>query len=256
MRKLLILAAIAGLILASANVSVAWRSSAPPTVSEEITGSTGDWTYTYTLTNHGNSDIYHWAVWFPTDPAAVPRNPLDSVSADTTDWVATDLTDPYDKGFFPEEYTDYWNCHVYDSSGNDLAGPKGEPGFYYTIVNEYYSNNPGEYWDGSAWLPLPDPMPDFPDPIYDVTWRGEYFGWDGSGADIQTNCAISPGGTGQLIIHSTAVDAVTGQKSFSFSTTDYCYSYYDCSDESDHFDFESSGTVGKRHRRGFRGYMH
>ena len=238
MRRLMVVLAVAAFLVAA---GVAYAGT---TVVESITGSPGDWTYTYTLTNGETRGIWQWAVWFPSNPSA------DSVTAGTANWSATDL----DKlGFFPEEYTAFWGCDVYDSSGNDLAGPNGEPGFYYTYASDYGSSNAGEYytgagyWDaGGSWLPLPDN-----EGAADATkvWRGtkdygypfDFWGWDGSGANITTSYPIAPGGVGTLTVHSATL--VTGVKSFSLNTTDYCFSFYDPNDGSDNFDFELSGQV-------------
>ena len=206
MKKAAMLLAAAGLILATGRVAVA------TIVVESITGSPGDWTYTYTLTNQESLPIYHWAVWFPSNPNA------DSVTAGTANWDATNLST---QGFFPEEYVDFWGEPVKDSAGNDLVGPNGEPGFYSTYASDYTSGNSAQYWDGDSWEPLPDPLPDFSDPIWDARWRGEDYGWTGSGANIQTGYGIPSGGTGQFSVHSTAL--VTGWKSYSYSTTDYWY---------------------------------
>jgi len=70
-------------------------------------------------------------------------------------------------------------------------------------------------------------------------WRGGDYGWNGSGADIQTSFPLT--GTGEFVVHSSAQDPVLGEKSFSFNTTDYLYSFFDGTD--DHLDFEGSGTV-------------
>ena len=216
-----------GLLLA-----VTGTAGATTTVVEGITGTPGDWTYTYTLTNGETRDIWHWAVWFPSNPVA------DAVTAGTANWAATNLAT---HGFFPEEYTASWGCHVYDSLGADLAGPNGEPGFYDTYASDYTSGNSGQYWDGDSWEPLPNPLPGFTDPIWDAVWRGEDYGWNGSGANMQTAYGIAAGDTGQFTVHSSAQDVVGGPKSFSFNTTDYWYSYLDGTD--DHLDFEGSGTV-------------
>jgi len=224
---------IVGLVL-----SIGVSAFGATTVVEGITGSPGDWTYTFTLTNAETLPIWQWVVWFPTNPVA------DVVTAGTSGWAATDLAT---QGFFPEEYTNFWGCHVYDSLGNDLAGPNGEPGFYGTWASDYTSGNPPEYWDGDSWESLPDPLPSWPDPIYDAIWRGGDYGWNGSGANIQTSYGIPGipvGGSGQFSVHSSAQAAVScGGKSFSFNTTDYWYSFYDPADDSDHLDFEGSGTV-------------
>lgn len=202
------------------------------TVAESITGGPGDWTYSYTITNGQTRPIWYWCVWFPTNPAA------DSVAAGTAGWIATDLAT---QGFFPAEYTSTWGCHVYDSCGLDLVGPNGEPGFFYTSAGDAVSGNAEEYWDGDSWEPLPDPLPDYSDPVWDAIWRGGQYGWTGSGANLQTAYAIAPGGAGQFSMHSAAADAVTGQKFFSFCTTDYWYSFFDGTD--DHLDFEGTGPI-------------
>jgi len=124
---------------------------------------------------------------------------------------------------------------------------------YGTWAGDYGSSNAGQYytgngyWDGTGtWQPLPDNEGDA-----DATkvWRGtkdyghpfSFWGWDGAGANITTSYGIAPAGSGTFSCHSTAL--ITSQKSFSFSTTEYCYSFYDPHDDSDNLDFEGSGTV-------------
>ena len=227
MKKRAMVLAVTGLVAAVAAIGQADTS-----VVQSLTGSPGDWTYTFTLTNGESRGIWQWAVWFPSNPSA------DSVTAGTANWSATDLNT---QGFFPEEYTAFWGCHVYDSSSNDLAGPNGEPGFFNTYASDYTSGNAEEYWDGDSWEPLPDPLPAYPDPVWDAIWRGGDYGWNGAGANIQTSDAIDPGGTGQFTVHSTAQAALPGPKGFSYNTTDYWFSYFDGTD--DHLDFEGSGTT-------------
>jgi len=216
-------------------------SYASTIVVEEISGSSGDWTYTYTITNAESSPIWQWAVWLPTDPNA------DSITAGNTDWAATNLST---QGFFPEKYTNDWGDPVYDSSGTpldgdttnetQLVGPNGEPGFYNTYANDFTSSNPGQYLDTSSWVNLPDPLPDWPDPIWEKIWRGEDYGWLGAGANIQTVYGIAVGDTGQFSFHSS--ELISDTKSFSYNTIGYWYSL---SDESYnlYIDFEGSGTV-------------
>ncbi len=242
MRYLTAVAAL-GLLLAVSGVA-----AATTTVVEGISGTTGDWTYTYTLVNQEAAPIWQWAVWFPTNPVA------DAVTAGTANWDATNLDT---HGFFPEEYTAFWGCRVRDSAGADLAGPNAEPGYFGTSAGDYGSSNAGQYytgngyWDASGeWLPLPDD-PDNPN-VWPNVWIGtkdynllsDFYGWTGSGAAITTDYGIAPGATGTFSVH--ARDLVTGPKSFSFNTTDYCFSFYDPSDGSDgsdYRDFEASGTV-------------
>jgi len=81
-------------------------SFATTTVVRDISGSAGDWTYSYTLTNGESLPIWQWAVWFTSDAEA------DVLTAGTTGWATTNLNT---QGFFPEEYTSAWGCHVYDS---------------------------------------------------------------------------------------------------------------------------------------------
>ena len=109
-------------------------ASAATTVSGGCTGSPGDWTYAFTLTNDEALAIWQWAVWFPSNPTA------DSVTAGTANW---DVTNPATQGFFPEEYVAAWGDPVYDSAGVDLVGPNGEPGFYHTYASDFVSDNPG-----------------------------------------------------------------------------------------------------------------
>ena len=226
------------ILAVSAVMFMAGAATAGVGVVETITGLANDWTYTYTLTNNGSGDIYNWAVWFPSDPTA------DSVTAGTANWAATHLPS---QGFFPKDSLDAGHI-IKDSDGNTLAGPNGEPGLFQTYATDFVSNNPEEYWDGSAWQLVPDPV--IPASIWDAKWRGEYAGWDGSGADILTSDGIAAGGgTGQFSVHSSDTGVVNGPKSFSFSTIDYWYSIYDPQDTSDasddvrYFDFEGSGTV-------------
>ena len=233
MRYLTAVAAI-GLVLAVTGVASA------TTVVESVSGSPGNWTYTYTLTNGEAAPIWQWAVWFPSNPGA------DTVTAGTANWAATD---PATQGFFPEEYVASWGTPVKDSLGNDLAGPNGEPGFLGTFASDFTSANLGEYWDGSAWVLLPSPIPDWPDPLWNEMWRGEDYGWNGDGANIQTLYGIAPGGTGQFTVHSLAATAVSGPKTFSFNTTDYQYSLYDPQGTEDpaddvvYLDFKGAGPV-------------
>jgi len=211
-------------------------SYATTTVVEEISGSAGDWTYNYTITNAESSPIWQWAVWLPTNPNA------DSITAGNPGWAATNLST---QGFFPLEYTTDYGDPVYDGSGTPLdgdtsnetvlEGPNGEPGFYNTYAGDYTSLNPGQYWDGSSWRNLPTD----PSSVYDNIWRGEYYGWMGAGADIDTVYGISVGDTGQFSFHSSVL--ISGSKSFSFNTTDYWYSLFDENDL--YIDFEGSGTV-------------
>jgi hypothetical protein len=241
MRYVGLLAGI-GLLLAVTATAVA-----NTTVVEGITGTPGDWTYTYTLVNHEAAPIWDWAVWFPSNPGA------DAVTAGTANWDATNLAT---HGFFPEEYTAYWGCRVRDSAGADLAGPNAEPGYFGTWAGDYGSSNPGEYYTGDgywdpagAWLPLPDD-PDNPDDVWPNVWRGtkdygyprDFWGWTGSGANVTTSYGIAPGATSTFTVHATG-DLVAGPKSFSLNTTDYCFSFYDAYDDSDYRDFEASGTV-------------
>ena len=232
MRRWMMVLAVATFLVAA---GVAYAGT---TVVESISGSAGDWTYTYVLTNGESSPIYNWAVWFPSDPDA------DTVTALTPDWSGTHLPT---QGFFPKDLLDA-GYTVKDSDGNTLAGPNGEPGLFQTYADDFKSNNPLEYWDGDSWEPVPDPVD--PPSIWDAKWRGKYAGWDGLGADILTSDGIAAtGGTGQFSVHSSAAGAVTGQKSFSFSTIDYWYSIYDglgtpdMGDDVVYFDFEGSGTV-------------
>ena len=109
MRYVAVLAGI-GLLLA-----VTATAGATTTVVEGITGTPGDWTYTYTLTNDEALPIWQWAVWFPSNPVA------DTVTAGTANWAATDLVF---QGFFPAESIAA-GYDVRDSSGNVLAGPNG-----------------------------------------------------------------------------------------------------------------------------------
>ena len=91
--------------------------------------------------------------------------------------------------------------------GNDDVGMnklRREPGLFQTYAEDFVSNNALEYWDGDSWEPVPDPVE--PESIWDEKWRGEYAGWDGSGADINTSYGIAAsGGTGQFSVHSSAV---------------------------------------------------
>ncbi len=205
-------------------------------VTEEITGSSGDWTYTYTIHNNETLPIWTWAIWFPADLHA------DDIIVNFG-WV--DGLDVL--GFFPEAFTDYWGNPVYDEDSfplttNLLEGPNGEPGCYIVSVNDCLSQNYAEYWDGTSWQPLLSP-----DTVLNNIWRGEYYGWTGSDADIQTGSAIPVGGTGEIIMHSSELMEVP--KSFSFSTTDYWCSLYDpfgTSDYSDdlyYWDFEKDGAT-------------
>ncbi len=231
-RSIMTVCAVAGLILAANSLAFA-----DVTVFEQITGSPGDWTYTYTLTNGGAGTVYNWAVWFPSDPSAV------SVTAGTANWDATNLAT---QGFFPKDLLDL-GYDIRDSGGNTLAGPNGEPGLFQTYASDFVSANPEEYWDGDSWEPLPSPVD--PPEIWDMKWRGGYYGWEGAGADIQTANGILSGGTGQFSLRSSAMDAVTGMKSFSFSTIGYWYSMLDpqgtsaWGDDINYFDFEGAGTV-------------
>ena len=226
------------ILAVSAVMVLAGAATADVGVVEAITGSAGDWTYTYTLTNNGSGAIYNWAVWFPSNPTA------DSVTALTANWAATHLPT---QGFFPKDSLDAGYI-IKDSSGNTLAGPNSEPGLFQTYAADFVSNNPLEYWDGDSWESVPDPVD--PASIWDAKWRGEYAGWEGSGAGILTSDGIAVGGgTGQFSVHSSDAGVVTGPKSFSFSTIDYWYSIYDglgtpeMSDDVIYQDFEGSGTV-------------
>jgi len=211
------------------------------TVAETISGSPGDWTYSYTLTNTESRPIWYWVVWFPTDPSA------DGMSADPN-WTATYST----MGYYPEEFKSYWGsqgypCEVYDAwpGSNDLQGPNGENGFYGAAASDIDSSNSAEYWDGSQWLALPA----VPDPYLDEIWRGGWYGWTGSGANIQTSYGIPVGGTDQFSVHSSTAAPMTGAKSFSFSTTDHWLSLWDplgpanTGDDEYFVNFEGSGDV-------------
>jgi hypothetical protein len=48
--------------------------TAVATVTQHITGSTGNWTYTYTLYNSDSKAIWWWGLWFQRDPDAVTRS--------------------------------------------------------------------------------------------------------------------------------------------------------------------------------------
>ena len=233
MRYVAVLAGI-GLLLAATAMA-----GATTTVVEGITGAAGDWTYTYTLTNDEALPIWQWAVWFPSNPVA------DTVTAGTANWAATDLVF---QGFFPAESIAA-GYDVRDSSGNVLAGPNGEPGSLNTYASDFTSANAGEYWNGAAWVALPDPLPAWTDPVWDAKWRGEDYGWEGPGANIVTAHGIPSGGTGQFTVHSATALPVGGPKSFSFNTTDYWYSMLDPQGTADladdvlYVDFEGSGDV-------------
>lgn len=229
MKKLLVaIIMLSGLIFAIVNTSYCTPcyTTCTTTVVEEITGTSGDWTYTYTIINNGDAPIWNWAVWFPTNPEA------DLITAGDVNWGVTDLD--Y-QGFFPEEYTAFWGTavYVYDGAGDPLdddtsdetllVGPNWEPGFYSTYAGDFLSSKPGQYWDGDSWKGLPDPLSlPYNSPIWDYIWRGDYWGWLGIGADIQTAPAdpIPVGSTGCFSIHSSTL-LVEGRKSFSFSTLDY-----------------------------------
>ena len=232
-------------------LAVAGRAAADVGVVESITGSPGDWTYTYTLTNDDPAPIYNWAVWFASDPGAET-----SVTTDSGNWFATPAT----KGYFPQQYINEGHIgHVYDSTAdpfhagtpNPLAGPNGEPGYYGAYANDYMTGNAGKYWDEGMWKDLPDTEPywtspsDY-DPLWDKFWRGAKYGYDfgwteGSGGNVQTSYGIASGGTSQLIVQTSSL--IPGQKSFSFNTTDYYYSIPDGGNDSLYVDFEASGTV-------------
>ena len=214
-------------------------------VLESISGSPGDWTYTFTLTNDETSPIWNWAVWFPSDPQAT------SATASDGNWSTTLST----HGYFPEQYISE-GCadHVYDSTAdpfhagtpNPLVGPSSEPGYYGLYANDYMTANTGQYWNGSSWVALPATEPGAADPLWNKFWRGSKYGYDfgwteGSGGNVQTSYGIGFASTSQLIIGSPLL--ITGTKSFSFNTTDYYYSINDWDNNTVYTDFEMSGTV-------------
>ena len=88
MREFATILTVTGVILWTGGATLA-----DTVVVEELTGSAGDWTYTYTLTNGEASDIWHWCVWFPSNPNS------NLVTAGTANWSATNLAT---HGFFPE----------------------------------------------------------------------------------------------------------------------------------------------------------
>jgi len=244
MKKHTILLALAGSLLVMSG-----HAFGATQVIEEITGSPGDWTYTFTLTNDEALPIYNWAVWFPSDPNAI------SVTASDSHWMDSLAT----HGFFPEQYiSEGYADHVYDSTAdpfhsgtpNNLAGPNGEPGFYQIFSEDYATANAGEYWDGDSWEPLPETEPLCDDPLWDKFWRGYKYGYDlgwteGAGGNVQTAYGIPNGATSQLIVNASVL--ITGTKSFSFNTTEYYYSINDWAmsgpDIDIYVDFEGSGTV-------------
>ena len=240
MKKSAIICAVVGLILAANGLSFA-----ATTVVEEVTGSPGNWTYTYTLTNDESLPVFYWAIWFPSDPSAT------STVSGSADWTTTLST----HGYFPQQYiSEGYADHVYDSTAdpfhpgtpNPLSGPSGEPGFYGLYANDYTTANPGEYWDGDSWELLPETEPAPGDPLWDAFCRGSKYGYDfgwteGSGGNVQTSYGVAIGSTSQLIVNVPSL--ITGTKTFSFNTTDYYYSIYDWENNTLYTDFEGLGTV-------------
>ncbi len=214
-------------------------------VVETVSGSPGDWTYTYTLTNDETLPIWNWAVWFESDPQAT------SVAAGDGNWT----TNFSSHGYFPQQYiSEGYITNVYNSTAdpfhpgtpNPLAGPGGEPGFYGIFASDYTTTNAGEYWDGDSWEALPASEPGPSDSLWDAFWRGSKYGYDlgwteGAGGNISTSYDIATGGTSQMIIKTS--DLITGVKSFSFNTLDYYYSINDWDNNTIYTDFEMSGTV-------------
>jgi len=240
MKTLVLVATCACMILTGPQIALAEAT----TVVESISGSAGDWTYTYTLTNNESLDIYHWAVWFPSNPNAT------SVTTGS-DWRTTFST----KGYFPQQYVAEGHAdHVYDSTAdpfhagtaNPLVGPNSEPGFYSVYADDYMTTNAGEYWDDDSWEDLPDTEPAWDDPLWDKFWRGSKyggdFGWtEGAGGNVATAYGISNGSTGDIIIEVST--PIAGAKSFSYNTTDYYYGINDWAKNAIYLDFEGSGTV-------------
>ena len=215
-------------------------------VLESISGGSGAWTYTFTLTNDETSPIWNWSVWFPSDPQAT------SATASDGNWTTTLAT----HGYFPQQYINEVPSvdHVYDSTAdpfhpgtpNTLVGPASEPGYYGLYANDYMTGNPGEYWNGTSWLALPATEPAASDPLWDKFLRGSKYGYDfgwteGSGGNVGTSYGIGSGSTSQLIIDSPLL--MPGTKSFSFNTTDYYYSIIDWDNNTIYTDFETNGTV-------------
>jgi len=239
MKKLLTKFIVLGLVLVTGTFSFA-----ATIVVEEVTGVSGDWTYTYTLTNDESLPVWFWAVWFSSDPNAT------SVTTVSGDWSTTIDT----HGYFPKQYVDEgYVDHVYDSTAdpfhagtpNPLAGMNGEPGFYGLYANDFMTLNPGQYWDGDSWESLPEIEPEFSDPLSDKFWRGSKYGYDfgwteGSGGNVQTSYGVANGATSQLIIN--VSELISSPRSFSFNTTDYYYSINDWANNDIYMDFENFGT--------------
>ena len=241
MKKLAMILAVSGLILALGN-----PAAGATTVLESITGSAGNWTYTYTLTNEESLPIYNWAVWFPSNPNAT------SVTPGSSDWNT-----PFSSmGYFPQQYvSEGYADYVYDSTAdpfhagtaNALTGPNAEPGCYQVYANDYGTSNLGQYWDvvDSTWESLPEIEPSSGD-IFEAFWRGTMYGADwgwteGEGGNVQTSYGVAKDSTSQLIVQTSSL--IPGSKSFSFNTTDYYYSINDWANSTIYTDFEGSGTV-------------
>ncbi|MGA1823702.1 MAG: carboxypeptidase-like regulatory domain-containing protein [bacterium] len=196
-----------------------------PIVMEDITFNpiSGIYTYTYTIHNLLNSEIWWWGIWYKAKFPVI----LDDSTVDEEGFAYTDKDDcsPDWKNTAPDKRMGF--C-LY-------AGPQGEMGFFSTYAADATSQHPPNigYMEGDVFHPLysidqVDAAKDqgkLPESDLEKPYIGAEWGWSGYNADILTAYGIQYGKTGTYVIRSTHF--FPGNKYFFYNTTDYWNSYYD-----------------------------
>ncbi|MGA1824423.1 MAG: hypothetical protein ACMUIP_07130 [bacterium] len=180
------------------------------------------YTYTYTLTNLGERDIWWWGIWYRSELPLI----LDDSTVDGDGFAPTDRDDcmPGWKNTAPEKRMGFY---LY-------AGPQGEIGFFSTYASDFESQNPPNigYMEYGVFHPLysieeiEDVLSQGKIQESDLTypWLGGQLGWNGPYANILSACSIQYEDSGSYIIRSS--EFFPGNKSFFYNTVDYWNSHY------------------------------
>ncbi|MGA1871874.1 MAG: hypothetical protein ACMUJM_25410 [bacterium] len=196
-----------------------------PIVMEDITFNpiSGVYTYTYTIQNLLNREIWWWGIWYKSKFPLI----LDVSTVDEEGLAHTDKDD-CSLGWQNTAPDTRMGFYLY-------AGPQGETGFFSTYASDYKSQNPPNigYMEGDVFHPLYSleeveealAQGKLQESDLEQPWLGAQWGWNGENADILTAYGLQHGESGTYIIRSTKF--FPGNKYFFYNTVDYWNSYYD-----------------------------